>query len=486
MKINSNLGLVSNYLSNGVTLHTIVPSLVDNYSSRIAYALARYSRSALSIENILKEVERKNIDSEKRLENIVVNYGHDSVRQLAGGLILCFENVPMYFAMEVFNVIPVIDGQERSTRFQDFSNPSYVDFGLENQSLFDTKANFFTIFYKDLEEKTYNYLKEKFQIDESNKNELSALKARTFDTVRYILPIGLNTSFGIVLNSQWVGKLINYLYARGNYYDDVIAKTFYHTIADGILELFTVESGEYLPQAGKLISHINKESSFWYKGLSIETQYYSSFVQMVGKDYSSVGRINNTENMLLQLKLGSINEFRYAPTIPLQSELFKLKEFTFNHKNTIGKLGEAGLFNFYCVSDLGAFRDINRHRTLGRFLPLLDNLDSPSYVATVCPYVQNSNLEDDYLNFYSAYKALPSFGNSFLDKMMLPLGTTVPFMLSGDYNSLGYCNSLRTRNGGHISYRLFFESLSNCYENPFNVEITRVNTFDKESFVDRS
>ena len=67
MEINSNLGLVSNSLSNGATLYTIVPSLVDNYSSRIAYALARYSRSALGIEEILKEVEIKNIDDNKNI-----------------------------------------------------------------------------------------------------------------------------------------------------------------------------------------------------------------------------------------------------------------------------------------------------------------------------------------------------------------------------------------------------------------------------------
>src|SRR5881394_3140814 len=92
-----------------------------------AYAMAKYSRSALSMRESLKEISEQK--AEQFLNTFYFQYGHRSIADLAHAA----------FAIERLSLLAAIslvdeqrwDGQERSTRYQNFKKSGFFtpDFG---------------------------------------------------------------------------------------------------------------------------------------------------------------------------------------------------------------------------------------------------------------------------------------------------------------------------------------------------------------------
>src|SRR5438270_6634186 len=86
-----------------------------------AYAMAKYSRSALSMKESLKEISEQK--AEQFLKSFYFQYGHRSIPDLA--------HIP--FAIERLSILAAIalvdeqrwDGQERSTRYQNFKKSGF-------------------------------------------------------------------------------------------------------------------------------------------------------------------------------------------------------------------------------------------------------------------------------------------------------------------------------------------------------------------------
>src|SRR4030081_3274315 len=89
---------------------------------KIAYALARYSRSPDSIRDSIEWVRKH--DSTKFLESFYFQYGHASIADL-GHTVMCFEGISELAATEVEDE-PLWDGQAKSSRYQDFSRSGFI------------------------------------------------------------------------------------------------------------------------------------------------------------------------------------------------------------------------------------------------------------------------------------------------------------------------------------------------------------------------
>src|SRR5580692_11197969 len=92
-----------------------------------AYSMAKYSRSALSMKESLKEISQQK--AEKFLNTFYFQYGHRSIADLAH-IALAIERLSILAAIIVADE-QRWDGQERSTRYQDFKKSGYFtpDFG---------------------------------------------------------------------------------------------------------------------------------------------------------------------------------------------------------------------------------------------------------------------------------------------------------------------------------------------------------------------
>ncbi len=170
----------------------------------LAYAMAKYSRSALSMRESLAEISAQR--AEQFLNTFYFQYGHRSIADLAH----------IAFAVERLSLLAAIvlvdeqrwDGQERSTRYQNFLKSGWYmpDFGADagSASLYaETVENLFAA-YERTSAAVLAALKERVARPETMKPEAyeRTLKARAFDVARYLLPLATNTSLGQIVNAR--------------------------------------------------------------------------------------------------------------------------------------------------------------------------------------------------------------------------------------------------------------------------------------------
>ena len=169
-----------------------------------AYAMAKYSRSALSMKESLKEISQQK--AEKFLNTFYFQYGHRSIADLAH-VALAIERLSILAAIAVADE-QRWDGQERSTRYQDFKKGGYFtpDFGDDQQArdLYCETIEHLFGEYESLSDRTFHYLVDITPKPAEMKQEAyeRTLKARAFDISRYLLPLATITSLGQIVNAR--------------------------------------------------------------------------------------------------------------------------------------------------------------------------------------------------------------------------------------------------------------------------------------------
>src|SRR5215813_4875596 len=125
-----------------------------------AYAMAKYSRSALSMKESLKEISTQK--AEKFLNTFYFQYGHRSIADLAH-IALAIERLSILAAIVIADE-QRWDGQERSTRYQDFLKSGYYkpDFGGDENGSDLYRRTIAELFsaYESVSERVFLYLTE--------------------------------------------------------------------------------------------------------------------------------------------------------------------------------------------------------------------------------------------------------------------------------------------------------------------------------------
>ncbi len=189
----------------------------------LAYAMAKYSRSSLSMRQSLAEISAQR--AEQFLNTFYFQYGHRSIADLAH----------VAFAVERLSLLAAIvlvdeqrwDGQERSTRYQNFQKSGWhePDFGETEDGaaasrLYRTTVERLFASYQSVSAKVLEALKERVSQPEAMSAEAytRTLKARAFDVARYLLPLATNTSLGQIVNARTletqVARLLTSEYAE--------------------------------------------------------------------------------------------------------------------------------------------------------------------------------------------------------------------------------------------------------------------------------
>jgi thymidylate synthase ThyX len=178
-----------------------------------AYAMAKYSRSALSMKESLREISAQK--AEKFLNTFYFQYGHRSIADLAH-VSLAVERLSLLAAIELADE-QRWDGQERSTRYQDFKKSGYYtpDFGADDEARKFYGETLDSLFadYDALSAHMTNYLISITPKPADMKQEAyeRTLKARAFDITRYLLPLAANTSLGEIVNARTLETQVAHL-----------------------------------------------------------------------------------------------------------------------------------------------------------------------------------------------------------------------------------------------------------------------------------
>ena len=178
-----------------------------------AYALARYSRSPDSIEQSIRWVYGHS--SEKFWEQFYFDYGHASIADL-GHVIICFEEISELAAIRLEDE-PLWDGQAKSSRYQNFASsrwfvPGQIR-GSETEALYEGILRSLGDVYRLLHEPLKQFLATREPRPESMKQADydRTIAARAFDVTRYLLPLAAKTNVGQVVSIRTLEKQITRL-----------------------------------------------------------------------------------------------------------------------------------------------------------------------------------------------------------------------------------------------------------------------------------
>ena len=178
-----------------------------------AYAMAKYSRSSLSMKESLREISTQK--AEKFLNTFYFQYGHRSIADLAH-IALAIERLSILAAIVVADE-QRWDGQERSTRYQDFRKSGCFtpDFGTDDNSRNIYQKSISDLFsaYESVSEKVFRYFADITPKPTDMKQDAyeRTLKARAFDISRYLLPLATNTSLGEIVNARTLESQVSHL-----------------------------------------------------------------------------------------------------------------------------------------------------------------------------------------------------------------------------------------------------------------------------------
>ena len=180
-----------------------------------AYAMAKYSRSALSMKESLREITSQK--AEKFLNTFYFQYGHRSIADLAH-IALAIERLSILAAIVVADE-QRWDGQERSTRYQDFKRSGYYTPKFENdasRALYRQNVDQLFRDYEHLSETMFQYLAGITPKPAEMKQEAyeRTLRARAFDISRYLLPLSTNTSLGEIVNARTLETQVAHLLSQ--------------------------------------------------------------------------------------------------------------------------------------------------------------------------------------------------------------------------------------------------------------------------------
>jgi thymidylate synthase ThyX len=180
-----------------------------------AYAMAKYSRSSLSMKESLKEITLQK--AEKFLNTFYFQYGHRSIADLAH-IALAVERLSILAAIVVADE-QRWDGQERSTRYQDFRRSGYYTPGfsdVSSETLYRQTIESLFVTYETISQRTFEYLARitprpaEMKLDAYERT----LRARAFDISRYLLPLSTNTSLGEIVNARTLETQVAHLLAQ--------------------------------------------------------------------------------------------------------------------------------------------------------------------------------------------------------------------------------------------------------------------------------
>ena len=439
----------------------------------LAYAMAKYSRSALSMRESLTEISAQR--AEQFLNTFYFQYGHRSIADLAH----------IAFAVERLSLLAAIvlvdeqrwDGQERSTRYQNFLKSGWYlpDFGQDATSatLFtETAENLFAA-YQRTTTAVLDALRERVALPEAMKPEAydRTLKARAFDVARYLLPLATNTSLGQIVNARTLETQVSRLLSH--------PAAEVRDLGQKLREAATGPAWNPDPTAKPVNSAPTLVKYAEPNTYQIETQkeLAKAAAELLNglpvAQAPVVDLIERTESLEVELAatlLYSASHHPYRQIRNLVAELpaariAEIIELGLRHR---GRHDEAlrayhagAALRFDILMDVGGFRDMHRHR---RVTQILQGFTAQHGYETPESGDAAGLLEAGVLGEFqaaveaahaaSARIAASSAPEASVSALyLLPLATRVRCLFKMDFAEAQYISELRSAPAGHFSYR---------------------------------
>jgi len=424
-----------------------------------AYALARYSRSPDSIRDSIEWVRTH--DSQKFLESFYFQYGHASIADL-GHAVLCFEGISELAATEIEEE-PLWDGQAKSSRYQDFSRSGFIappELTGDDAAAYRAAGEALLAAYGQVQELAFACLGERLPRPADMKPEAYRrnLAARAFDVARYLLFWGVPTNVGQVTSIRTLEKQIRRL--KASEYGELRA------IGEEMAEACAAEpdcrwdpGAAAEPLAPTLARHAEPDEhaarsredlrSWAAQNLPAPAGLPVERVDLLRPAHVAADIAATLLYPVTDRPFRELYEIAYAWNERRRAEVIDVALGSRTRRDEILAGFRGGLYAYDFVIDVGAYRDLHRHRRCQKFRQAYSGqlgFDTPKLVEEAgAGEVYQSAMEAAFGTMHR----LPPPGAHYL----LPFGARSRFLFKMDFAEAEYISRLRSGVKGHFSYR---------------------------------
>ena len=456
-----------------------------------AYGMAKYSRSALSMRESLAEINGQK--AEKFLNTFYFQYGHRSIADLAH-LAFAIERLSILAATVVVDEARW-DGQERSTRYQDFQKSGYYvpDFGndVEARALYRETIELLFAEYRHFSEEMFVYLRDRTPRPSEMKQEAyeRTLRARAFDISRYLLPLATNTSLGQIVSARTlelqVSRLLSHTHPEvrrlGELLKDAARQPSYdvgHHAACAFVEEIRRETPSLAARAGELLLREVRVAPTLMKYADVSPYEIETRRELTAAANELLGGIAiqpaplvdllNDEPLEVELGATLLYQYSHHPYRAIREAVEALPEarrreiidLGLRHRgrhDEVSRPFSAGQqFRFDILMDIGGFRDMHRHR---RCVQIVQDY-TPVHGYEIPPEIHAAGLMIRYDSIMDAAHAAvgklaarQAEAAEAQSQYAIPLAFRKRTLFKMDLSEAIYISELRTGAAGHFSYR---------------------------------
>ncbi len=499
----------------------------------LAYAMAKYSRSSLSMRESLTEISAQR--AEQFLNTFYFQYGHRSIADLAH----------IAFAVERLSLLAAIvlvdeqrwDGQERSTRYQNFlkSGWFYPDFGEHSEpaQLYAMTVEDLFATYQRTTAAVLEALRRRVSCPETMKPDAyeRTLKARAFDVARYLLPLATNTSLGQIVSARTletqVARLLSHPAAElrdlGLKLRDAATGPAWNVNAQSgaglVAKVAALDAAGAPDLAGEAADLLTREVRTaptlvkYAKPNDYLLQSQAELAKAAGEILNGlpiaeaplVDLVERTESLEVELASTLLYSAAHHPYRQIRDVVAELTaarvaeviELGLRHR---GRHDEAlrafhagAALRFDILMDIGGFRDMHRHRRCTQIIQPFTSIhgyDTPTcgdLEADVDLLAEAGILAEYQAAIDAAHRASREIASSQAPESkqsalyLLPLATRIRSLFKMDFAEAQYITELRSGPAGHFSYRRVAWEMYKAVErqHPSLAHLMRVTDFTK-------
>jgi thymidylate synthase ThyX len=422
-----------------------------------AYALARYSRSADSIRQSIDWVRTHN--SQNFLESYYFQYGHQSIADL-GHTVLCFEGISELAASEIEDET-LWDGQAKSSRYQDFSKSGFItppELEGDAAALYQATGESLLVAYNEVHTRVSEYLTGTLPRPESMKPDAYArnIAARAFDVARYLLFWGVPTNVGQVTSIRTLEKQIKRM--RASEFAEVreLGEEMAQACAAPPDCVWNTENNE--PLAPTLARHAEPDEyarrsredlKLWAaQNLSVSSPGFVRDVDLIKPDDVMSEIVATLLYPVCEHPFRGIYETVRGWSKERRVEVLDVAVKSRGGRDDLLRGFRGGQYCFDMLIDIGAYRDMHRHRRCHQYRQAYRCYGYPEPAP-----LAEAGAEEIYgtamRNALITMQKLPEPARQYL----LPFGARSRFLFKMDFAEVEYISRVRSGVKGHFSYR---------------------------------
>ncbi len=456
-----------------------------------AYGMAKYSRSALSMRESLAEINDQK--AEKFLNTFYFQYGHRSIADLAH-IAFAIERLSILAATVAVDE-PRWDGQERSTRYQDFHKSGYYvpDFAgdLAATALYRDTIDALFSEYRYFSEEMFTYLRERTPKPEEMKQETyeRTLRARAFDISRYLLPLAANTSLGQIVSARTlenqVSRLLSHTHAEVRRLGELLkqaaqepAYNVSHAKARELMEKIEREAPESVEAASELLLRPVRVAPTLVKyaepspyEMETRRELSAAAAELLGPlPIEPVPVVDLLDDDPLEVELATTLLYQYShhsyrqirdvvDSLP-QAQRQEIIDIGLRHRGRYDEVARAFCagqqFRFDILMDIGGFRDMHRHRRCVQIVQdytTVHGFDEPVEIESAGLAKRYEAAMERARNTAAQLAASDVAEAEEQSQYVIPLAFRKRTLFKMDLAEAIYISELRTGAAGHFSYR---------------------------------